>query len=693
MPSVSGDNPISMASQDLLGRQATAEVIAEELRVLDASEGYIVGILGSWGCGKTSLVNLIRGELGRGTPLAILDFNPWMFSGAEQLVERFFGELAAQLRIRGGKLEKLANDLEDYAAVLSPLRLVPVVGTWYERVFEVLKAMVRVFDRHPDSVGEFRMKLVEELTKIEQPIVVVLDDIDRLRSEEIRDVFKLVRLTANFPNLIYILVFDRKRVESALGEEGLSGRDYLEKILQLAYDVPSVPEMLLSDLIGKEVDRALSDVSPIGPFDSRRWPDVFAEVVRPLIKNVRDLRRYAAAVHVTARGVTDQVALVDVLGLEAIRVFLPDVFTAVINAQAGLTTTYENYGSRDSYESPALKQSIEVLLKEAGTNNAVATAMINRLFPAAIRHTGGTSYGHSFRNSWLRDRRVANTDILSFYLQRVAGSGLRSFRLAEQAFAILADSARLETFLRTVPPDDLESVIGRLEVFEGEYPLDSIVPAIKVLLNLMGRMPHRDRGFFAIDSTMVIRRVVLRLLKQVDVETEREVLIEEVFPQLSSLSAKSELLNLVGHDEGSGHQLVSIDTCQTLGYELRRQIRAASSGDLAAEPDLLRLLLWYRSTTTNDEPIYELAVDDRLYISLLQQSVSESRSMPMDSRAITRTRLLHWDSLVKIFDNETQVSEFLARLNELVNVDGDLTELVSLANRYAEGWRPDSFSG
>lgn len=42
-----------------------------------------------------------------------------------------------------------------------------------------------------------------------QPIVVVVDDIDRLESAEIRDIFNLVGLTASFPNLGYLLAFDR----------------------------------------------------------------------------------------------------------------------------------------------------------------------------------------------------------------------------------------------------------------------------------------------------------------------------------------------------------------------------------------------------------------------------------------------------------------------------------------------------
>ena len=82
-----------------------------------------------------------------------------------------------------------------------------------------------------------------------EPIVIVLDDADRLSRGEIRNVFRLVRLTAHFPNLIYIVPCDRHRVERALNEseQGLSGSDYLDKIIQFPYNLPEIPAHILHE--------------------------------------------------------------------------------------------------------------------------------------------------------------------------------------------------------------------------------------------------------------------------------------------------------------------------------------------------------------------------------------------------------------------------------------------------------------
>src|SRR5437867_9836929 len=109
---ISSDNPINDASEDLLGRVDVAKNLATEIRELDASEGFVVAITGLWGSGKTSLVNLVRRELETQPALVVIDFNPWMFSGAEQLVDVFFAELAAQLKIKPGKVGRIAGEIE-----------------------------------------------------------------------------------------------------------------------------------------------------------------------------------------------------------------------------------------------------------------------------------------------------------------------------------------------------------------------------------------------------------------------------------------------------------------------------------------------------------------------------------------------------------------------------------------------------
>ena len=439
----------------------TAHSFAEQVLSLDVSEGIVVGVLGPWGSGKTSFINLARRHL-EAAGITVFDFNPWMFSGAEQLVQAFFVELSAQLRIRPG-LAEAGKHLEEYGEIFSGLGWLPIVGPWIERGRLATTVLSKVLQRRREGVASRRVKVETALAALEEPIVVVLDDIDRLATSEIRDVFKLVRLTASFRNVIYVVAFDRLRVETALTEPGVPGRDYLEKILQVAVDLPMVGSEVLNRQILLAIDRALSTVDDKGPFNEDEWPDVFIEVVRPLIRNMRDVHRYAAAVRSTVSDLEGRVALVDALALEAVRVFLPDVYSRIHGAIEGLTTTSDaTLASRA--EAPHLKAQIDGLLETATPHQDVVLALLRRLFPGGERHIGGSHFGSDWKGRWLRERRVAHQEILRFYLERAVGQGLQAFTDAEQAWFRLADAETLDRYLRSLDPARLERDRGDRDV-------------------------------------------------------------------------------------------------------------------------------------------------------------------------------------------------------------------------------------
>ena len=128
---IASDNPIRRTEDDVLGRVEVAHSFARHVLTLDASQGVVVGVLGAWGSGKTSLINLARAEFDS-ADVPVLDFNPWMFSGADQLVESFFLEVAAQLGMRRG-LADLGKAFEAYGDLFAGMAWLPFAGPWIER--------------------------------------------------------------------------------------------------------------------------------------------------------------------------------------------------------------------------------------------------------------------------------------------------------------------------------------------------------------------------------------------------------------------------------------------------------------------------------------------------------------------------------------------------------------------------------
>lgn len=645
-----------------------------------------MGVLGAWGSGKTSFVNISRTYL-ESSGVTILDFNPWMFSGAEQLVESFFVELSAQLRVRPG-LAEVGKDIEEYGETFSGMTWLPLVGPWIERGRAATKVLATFLQRRKEGVSVRRAKVENALRGLPMPLVVILDDIDRLNTSEIRDVFKLVRLTANFPNIIYIVAFDRIRVEEALAEQGIPGRDYLEKILQVGIDLPAVPAQVLNKQIFQAIDNAISGVENKGRFDENVWPDVFMEIIRPLIRNMRDVRRYAAAVHGTVRDLGCQVALVDLLALEAVRVFLPDVFRQMHKAVDGLTNCsgLTTGGHRDP---PCLKEQIERLIDGAGGHADVVRALIQRLFPGGERHVGGSHYGGEWKSGWLRDRRIAHEDILRLYLERVVGEGLQTFTDAEQAWARMADREALDRYFRSLEAERLEDVISSLEAYEEQFAPEHVVSGSIVLLNLLPTLPQRQRGMFSFAPSMVVGRVVYRLLRSLKEPDAVEKAVLEILPLLTMLSAKDQLITIVGYREGVGHKLVSESAARHFEKSWRTEVRSATADALGEDRGILWVMLTAKRDVGPAEPVVEIADSPCLTLALLRSARSDTRSQAMGSRAVRLSPRIAWKALIEVFGNEEILRERIIKLKS-TKPEG-VEELFELIDKYLSGWRPSDF--
>lgn len=682
---IPADNPISSIEDDTIGRDPAARSFAQQILAIDAREGAVLGVLGPWGSGKTSFVNLARVEIDK-AHVPVLDFNPWMFSGAQQLVESFFVELASQLKLRR-ELADVGKGLEDYGEAFSGLAWLPF-GTWIERGRLLLQGTGKSLQRRREGVGERREKLKKALRELEKPIVVVLDDIDRLTTSEIRDVFKLVRLTASFPNIVYVVAFDRKRVEEALAEQGVRGRDYLEKILQVVVDLPAIPSQVLNRQVFTALDGALDTLEKKGPFDQQAWPDLFGEIVRPLIRNMRDVRRYAAAVHGTVGALDGQIALADVLALEAVRIFLPDVFEKLHGAVDGLTTTSEYSGGGRS-EPPQLKAQVNGLVDAAGTHSQVVRDMIERLFPSGERHIGRSHYGSEWKSQWLRERRVGHEDILRLYLERVAGEYLVAFKDAEQAWARMADRDALESYLRSLDAGRLEDVIGSLENYEDQFASQHVVPGTIVLLNLLPDLPVRQRGMFEMGPLLVVTRVTYRLLRSLKDPVAVEAAVHQILPELKTLSAKLELIGDVGYREGRGHKLVSEAAAAELEKALRAEVRTATVEDLAKELDLLRLLLVAKREAGPSEAALQVGEAPQITLALLRSARSELQRQSAGSRTVRRMPRLAWDVLLELYGDEATLKKRIEDLR--ATKPESVGDLLELAEKYLGGWRPKDF--
>lgn len=320
------DNPVERISDDEFNRWPFSQRLAETIAAFDASQGApVFGLFGEWGEGKSSVLNFVRIALESHHPndVTVFLFNPWMFSDVEALLREFYKGLAASA---GGRLNSPETDVvKNMLEYASLLKFVPMVGdALAESARDIGTAMAR------DPIHEQRERLIKVMRELKGKIVVLIDDLDRLEGPEIMIMLRSVRLSANFPNVVYLLAFDDKRVariaSQAYGEPADS-RAFLEKIVQHPVTLPSVPPARLAAYVLKQAKEACAAAGI--ELHEEAWNE-FAGLCRgpilDLISTPRQAIRYSTALHFALPILKGEVDPLGQLVLEAVRMLLPDLY-------------------------------------------------------------------------------------------------------------------------------------------------------------------------------------------------------------------------------------------------------------------------------------------------------------------------------------------------------------------------------
>jgi hypothetical protein len=686
-----GDAPIGSLGEDRLGRRPFAEALAAEILAAPADRGYVMGLTGPWGSGKTSILNMtvdaIKDEA------VVVQFNPWMFSGTEALVSSFFEEIGKQLDKRDSKLKGIADKLATYGHLLSPLAAVVGAGSAVSGASDVLEKLAA-----RPSVFEQRKELRALLDALDRRLVVIADDVDRLRPQEVLDIVRLVRLVGDFPNTLYLLAFDRSRVEECLGEGNADrGRAYLEKIVQVTHEVPAAREPDVTAIFLAGLQR-LVDTVPSGPLDVADWQNIFAFVVRPLLVTPRSVRRLLGSLSMTMRLVDEEVALADLIGIEAIRVLRPAMFEAIVSVTDFLSaqTMGPGYGGYQAGRSPADTPIGPMVAVDA----ALAENICRWLFPGARRYIENMHHGSEWEGTWRRQRKIASASVFRFYLQRQLPDGVVPARVVDEAMDHLVSREELQSIADALSPAELLDLIERMNQSLEEMPVDVSAldrdPAtvgLPVLMDLLPRLPE-DTGMLGFGGSMVLMRAALRLLKRLPTPEAREEVVRAVLPEIRSLSARLTLLLVCGHRKDIGNGLVAADVATELENALRSELTARSAEDFAREPRTVRLADLLAETDDGKTALHDLAEDDRVMLSLFVGSVGEIRGRAIAAVAVEVTKTLAWDRLAIYFGEDMLIrrtAELLAAVtDDGMEISDEEREALGLAADYATGNRPET---
>ncbi len=680
------DRPIERREQDRLGRRSFAEAIARQVRAVPAEHGFTVAVEGEWGSGKTSVLNMVAETLEADDDVALLHFNPWLFSSADDLVTRFFSELSAQLdqdRFEG--LKDVATALVGMGQVLAPLFPVPGATGMMNVAADQITSLMK-----PPSLHEKRDRLRRALEQADSRIVVVVDDIDRLEPGEIREVMRLVRLTSDLPNVVFLMAFDSGHVARGLRENEGEGRRYLEKIVQVSHDLPTVREAILPDMFLRWLDELIRG-RDLTELDRDVWGRVFYDVIRPLLGNLRDVKRYIYSLPVTLDTIGQEVALADLLGLEALRVLRPPLFNELrthVNCLVHSESVPESW-LIEEVRNREIEKILSVMLDRAEDNRAILNAVFEILFPATQTFLGRMGHGPEWDAVWRKQRRVACEEVLRIYLQAGLDEGTIPSREIQDLVGALTDDTKLVSLLDALDEQRLEAALERLEDYEHDFPMEAAPVAVPVLLNRIWRLSPHSAGALGLAPRSSVTRVVLRLLSRFENAEELATRLSTILEGIDTLSGLLAIVEMVGYRQLSGRKLVGEEQARKLEEQLVDRLKSATAEDLRGEWNLFALSLRPLNWVEGEEKsrltsrLREHLVDDGFVLTLLRTSVDYAY---LNGRPQKR---LFWDLLVEIFGDGLLVAVNRLGHSQLYHdLSQEDQDTINLAEKYATGWQP-----
>ena len=631
----SSDRPITKLPEDKLGRSSFAKRLANDIAAWDGENSLVIGLFGDWGAGKTSLKNLVLAALKqRRKKVPLLEFNPWQLSGSGGISHTFFNELKIALDSDANTHKRRTAEVQQRLLKYSNrLSFGGVVGRMFgglltalgepeaaavttaaahalDNAAEVTKAGSKAVGPTTEpvdmSLSDLKKSLDESLRELKQPLLVVIDDIDRLSHREILDVFQLVKVNADFPRVIYLLLFERNIVSKALDSISQSrGNEFLEKIIQVGYHIPRASRTSIQKVLFGGLDVILAQPGVSRRWDKHRWSEVYLDGLQIFFRNLRHVYRFLSSFdfHVRQFQKRDhfEVNPIDLIAIEALRVFEPKVFERIPTQKTLLTRNVGKslFGGIAQKDIDAAVN--ELVLQSSEQNRASVRHIVKSIFPSiSSAHDGEHGIEGRYSQEWLKDARVCHPNMFDRYFALAVEEGEVAQTELDQLIDESADPPSFCKRMRVLQDRGLMNLaFEHLDACKETLPLHNMTTLTQALSDLSDSFPPTGTGMFdTATRTMAARLIHFGLIREKDESRRLDALIKG-FTNSSGTLLPVYVTSLQERRKSeSSHErdyLVSEANWDALRkLSLKKITKAATSGLMLRHPEASLLLwLWY----------------------------------------------------------------------------------------------------
>ncbi len=674
------DRPLIDPSADKLGFDDIAAHLTRAIMGDTLTSGFVFGIEGAWGSGKSSLINLTLEHLqANSTKPESIEFRPWLVGKREDLFKELFGQISAVIHkvLDGPDALDARRLLKIYTHVASQLAGVAEVAELLEiPLAGKAKTALRSTGRVAGGLAEqplaaLKDELKTKLNQAKKRIVIVIDDLDRLDPEEVVEVLRLVRAVADFPNVVYVLAYDPGRIASQL-KKALRIHDhdsatYMEKIVQVSV---SVPTPMSFDLVNWFRDEAAELLAVDIGIDRNKYQRFEAAVQTwaPLcVTTPRDVVRALNAIRLHAVPVKDAIDPGDMVALQLIRIKHPVLFQWVED----YVSTLARWGDDSMLARGAPKEGAANLLEIIGQSFVQKTRFtqaLSQLLPGITPlyqeqdENDYTVYPQSWsdaeRRPYSREKRLASVDHFRFYFAFSHPAG----RLSDQAVEDFIAAARenkdtaLEGFTTLAeerrPQGGVlaEVLVSEIVARRDQLDPDTILAIFDVLgrgMDILARNGRSSGGypsFLAGDKTSIFG-----LIQQLDVP-QRRTALKNLFTGSSSYAWLSGIIRDTTFEHGRygnrakpvEERLLNVDEWDMIERLYLDRIHNEKPETLLQTPYFLNVLFSWSQLGKEREVRQWIALQsetDEGFLNLLERMGNTPRSLGKDHYDLKPTDL------------------------------------------------------
>ena len=238
-----GDSP---TTEDSLGFDKYAKVLLNLIEDSKDKTPLTIGIHGSWGSGKTSLMKMLEMRLNdkNDDTFKLIWFNAWAYGGDEPIGLALLHQILIEFE-KEKKQENKINLLESSSKLLTDVALRKTMGITFEEANNFFKSSIEI---KSTLRADFETSIDECLQN--RRLVVFIDDLDRCLPEKTIEILETIKIFLDVPKCIYVIGVAKEVIEQAIevrykskGQDILNiGKDYMEKIIQIPFTLPPIKE-------------------------------------------------------------------------------------------------------------------------------------------------------------------------------------------------------------------------------------------------------------------------------------------------------------------------------------------------------------------------------------------------------------------------------------------------------------------